>query len=120
MSPFRKPYQIIPRAEGEYVQGKWVDGLELEPVTILASVQPASAGDYDQMRAEPGGRRIERMVRIYTDAVLQVAGEDDTNGAILLWEGGRYLVIGVSPWRSTALAHFRYLAAQEVSNEQCS
>lgn len=115
---FRKPHQVVLREEGGYVQGTWVDGIELEPISILASVQPASAGDYDQMRAEPGGRRIERMVRIYTDARLPVAGETDQNGAILLWEGGRYVVIAVSPWRSTALAHYRYLAALEGDDEQ--
>jgi len=115
---FRKPHQIILCGEGKYVQGKWVDGMEQEPITIMASVQPATAGDYDQMRAEPGGRRIERMVRMYTDARLPVAGEDGSNGAILLWEGGRYVLIAVSPWRSTALAHFRYLAALGGDDEQ--
>lgn len=110
---FRKPQTVIPRGPGGWVGGRWVDGEELPPTTILASVQPATTSDYDQMRAEPGGRRIERMVRVYTNARLDVAGEADTNGAILIWEGERYLFVAVSPWRSTALAHYRYLAALE-------
>lgn len=109
---FRKPVEIILRADGGYVGGHWADGAEQAPVTILASVQPATAGDYDQVRAEQEGRRIERLVRVYTSEDLPVAGEDDSNGAILLWQEGRYLFVAVSPWRSTALRHYRYLAAQ--------
>lgn len=111
---FRKPQTIITRQPGGYVKGRWVEGAENAPTTILASVQPATAGDYDQMRPEPGGRRIERMVRVYTSERLDVAGEGERNGAILLWEGERYLFVAVSPWRSTALKHYRYLAALEA------
>jgi hypothetical protein len=108
---FRTPQTIIPRLPGQYVGGRWQDA-DGEPVTIRASVQPASSGDYDQMKAEQPGRRVERMVRIYTDARLTTAGEDNTNGDSLIWEGERYLVVAVSPWRSTALKHYRYLAVR--------
>jgi len=110
---FRKPQTIITRQPGQRINGRWVEGGENAPTTILASVQPATLADYDQMQAEPGGRRIERMVRVYTSARLNVAGEDDRNGALLVWEGERYLFVAVSPWRSTALKHYRYLAALE-------
>jgi hypothetical protein len=111
---FRKPQTVITRQPGQYVGGRWVDGNENPPTTIMASIQPATASDYDQMQAEPGGRRIECMVRVYTAARLDVAGEANSNGAVLLWEGERYLFVAVSPWRSTALAHYRYLAALET------
>lgn len=107
---FRSSQTIIPRLPGEYVNGRWVEGADGEPYTVEASVQPATTSDYDRMRAEQSGRRISRMVRIYTDSPLTVAGTDDTNGDSLLWEGSRYLVVAVSPWRSTRLKHFRYLA----------
>lgn len=110
---FRKPQTIFTRQPGQYINRRWVDGAEDPPTTIMASVQPATAADYDQMQAEPSGRRIERMVRVYTSARLDVAGESNRNGAILLWQGERYLFIAVSPWRSTALKHYRYLAALE-------
>jgi hypothetical protein len=109
---FRTPQIIIPRLPGQYVNGKWRDGADGDPVTIMASVQPASSGDYDQMKAEQPGRRVERMVRIYTTARLTAAGEDNTNGDSLVWEGNRYLVVAMSPWRSTALKHYRYLAVR--------
>ena len=109
---FRSPQTIIPRLSGEYVNGRWKAGGEGEPFTIKASVQPATTSDYDQMRAEPSGRSTERMVRIYTDAELNVAGTDDTGGDTLLLEGSRYLVVAVSPWRSTRLKHYRFLATR--------
>ena len=112
MSGFRKQQTIIPRAPGQYVKGEWVDGADGTPITIRASVQPASSGDYDQMQAEQPGRRVERMVRIYTDARLAVAGEGSTNGDFLSWMGERYLVVAVSPWQSGVISHYRYLAAK--------
>lgn len=108
----RTPQTIIPRLPGQYIGGRWQDGADGDPITIQASVQPASSGDYDQVKAEQPGRRVERMVRIYTDVRLTAAGEDNTNGDSLVWEGERYLVVAVSPWRSTALKHYRYLAVR--------
>jgi hypothetical protein len=110
----RTPQTVIRRSPGQEIRGRWVEGQELPPETILASVQPANAGDYDTLEATNSGRRIERVVRVYTDALLPVAGADDTNGAILVWEGERYLFIAISPWRTTVLKHYRYLASKEL------
>jgi len=110
---FRTPQRIVLRGDGQYADGEWQEGADKRTITILGSVQPATSGDYDLMRAEQAGRRIERMVRLYTDARLPVAGEGQANGAFILWEGERYLLIAVSPWRSTALRHYRYLAGME-------
>ncbi|MGB3276116.1 MAG: hypothetical protein WBA82_08005 [Castellaniella sp.] len=107
----RAPQTIIPRLPGSYVGGRWQDGPDGDPTAILASVQPASSGDYDQMQAEQPGRRIERMVRLYTDVRLNVAGENSTNGDSLEWLGERYLLVAVSPWQSGIIPHYRYLAA---------
>lgn len=109
---FRTPQTIVPRLPGDYVNGKWQDGDYGEPFTVMASVQPSRSGDYDQMRAEQPGRRISRMVRIYTDVRLTVAGEDDTNGDSLDWFGDRYLIIAVSPHQSGVIPHYRYLAVR--------
>jgi len=111
---FRTRQTIRPRAAGAYVGGRWVDGPAAEPVTILASVQPASAGDYDRMQTMAEGRRIRAMVRIYTAAQLNVAGQDWRNGDRLVWERaphpGEYLVVAVSAWQSGVIPHYRYLA----------
>lgn len=111
MTSFRTPQTVLVRQPGERVNGRWVDG-GTSPLTVWGTVQPASAGDYDQLRALMEGRRIERVVRLYTDARLAVAGESDANGDFLLWEGTQYLLIAVSPWRTTGLRHYRYLASK--------
>lgn len=118
MSSFRRPVQVIRRGEGQWVDGRWVAGGDEAPITIMASVQPATLSDYDTLQALPEGRRVEAMVRIYTDAVLNVAGADGTNGDRVVWphgpRPGKYLVRAVSPWQSGVISHYRYLAVLEV------
>lgn len=117
MSRFRKPTLVFRRTEGTYVNGRWIDGdYATVGETILANVQPATIGDYDMMKADEAGRRIERMIRVYTDSQLNVAGTDDVNGDQVYYLGERYTVIGVSAWLQGNLAHFRYLAAREITN----
>ncbi|CAP41317.1 hypothetical protein [Bordetella petrii] len=111
---FRRPQTIRPRAEGGYVKGRWVEGADAAPYTIQASVQPARLSDHDVLQPNPEGRRITAAVRIYTTAVLNVAGQDDQNGDRLVWDRaphpGEYLVVAVSPWQSGVISHYRYLA----------
>lgn len=110
----RSPQTVEVRSEGyRDANGRWVEGGTV-PTIIIASVQPATSSDYDEMQARPEGRRIERMVRVYTDQKLNVAGEDAHNGDALLWEGSRYTFAAVSPWRTTMLKHYRYLAVKDV------
>lgn len=118
MSSFRRPVTVKRRAAGQWVAGRWVDGGDAPAQTIMASVQPATLSDYDTLQALPEGRRIEAMVRVYTDAVLDVAGADDSNGDRIAWphgpRPGDYLVRGVSAWQSGVIPHYRYLAVLEV------
>lgn len=118
MSSFRRPVQVIRRAAGQWVGGRWVEGPDGPADTIMASVQPATLSDDDTLQALPEGRRVEAMVRVYTDAVLTVAGADNTNGDRVVWphgpRPGHYLVRAVSPWQSGVISHYRYLAVLEV------
>lgn len=116
MSGFRSPQTVYKHAAGEYVGGRWVPGAAGAPETIQASIQPATVGDYDTMQATIGGRRIERMIRIYSDAELTPAGEDWTNGDEVLWRGSRYLVVAVSPWQSDVIPHFRMYAVKRLES----
>lgn len=115
MSSFRYPVNIERRAPGEYVDGVWVPGGPT-PDTIMATVQPATASDYDQMAALPEGRRVEGLIRLYTTAEMQVAGETaDASGDLVTWPDGlrgrKYEVVARSPWQSRIIPHYRYLAA---------
>jgi hypothetical protein len=118
MSSFRRPQTIRTRQVGYRQRGHWEPGPDR---TIQASVQPAKAADYDQLEANPEGRRIRAAVRIYSSEVLNVAGQDWTNGDRLVWgagpTAGEYLVVGVAPWQSGVISHFRYLAVLLADTE---
>lgn len=116
MTSFRYPVTIQRRTAGHWNGPAWVPGDIGAPETILATVQPATLSDYDQMSALPEGRRVEGMIRIYTDAQLQIAGEDTTaDGDMITWpdalRGRPYEVVARSPWQSRIIPHYRYLAA---------
>lgn len=116
MSSFRTSHTVKRKEPGSRgAGGVWVDGDEKD-ITIKASVQPATSSDYDLMQATAGGRRLEAMIRIYTDTELVPAGKDNTNGDVLVWRGNRYLVIGIAPWQSTRLRHFRCFAVKELES----
>lgn len=104
---FRSKQQIIRQPDGQYVKGRWVKGGDTT-MEIMASVQPATNDDTQNL---PEGKRIERAVRIYTDALLNVDGADN-NGDVLVWQGRHYRVIAVAPYRSNVISHYRYLAAE--------
>src|SRR5699024_3697161 len=111
---FRTPQTIYRKQPGHYDHGEWVEGT-LVAGTIEASVQPASQGDYDRMRAALEGRRIESMIRLYSDDPLEPAGFDGTNmtnGDEVDYAGYRYLVVALSPWQSGVISHYRILAAR--------
>lgn len=117
MTSFRYPVTVERRTPGHWNGPAWVPGALAVPTSILATVQPAVLSDYDQMAALPEGRRVEGMIRIYTDEVLQVAGENsDADGDLITWpdgqRGGRkYEIVARSPWQSKIIPHYRYLAA---------
>lgn len=108
----RTPQTIKRRSPGGYVGLDWVDGAETD-LTLLGSVQPATKGDYERLQNDFGGRRTGAAVRLYTDQLLNVAGDDLNNGDVLVWEGDRYIIAAKSPWRTTVLRHYRYLAIKE-------
>lgn len=112
----RRPIQIRRRGPGARVDGRWVPGDLGASETIMASVQPAQSGDYDMLEPLLEGRRVESLVRVYTDEALTVAGQDSgASGDVLDWPEGQrdrpYVFIARSPWQSDIISHFRYLAA---------
>jgi len=121
MSSFRRPQTIRTRLPGGRERGHWIEGEPGPDKTIQASVQPAKTGDYDQLQANPDGRRVRAAVRIYTSEVLDVAGQDWTNGDRLIWGAGplagEYLLVGVAPWQSGVIPHYRYLAVLLAASE---
>ncbi|WP_238911977.1 hypothetical protein [Achromobacter xylosoxidans] len=119
---FRKPHVIRGQLPGRRQRGRWIEGEPIPDRTISASVQPAKVGDYEQLQATPEGRRIRAAVRIYTSDLLSVAGQDWTGGDRLVWGAGplagEYLLVGVAPWQSGVIPHYRYLAVLLADQEQ--
>ena len=112
---FRKRQKIFPRSDGKWVDGHWMAGAEQAPFFISASVQPATRNDYDRMVNALDGKRVVKMVRLYTDARLTVAGADLTGGDILEWRGNKYVICQAAPWQSGVIPHHRYLAIKDAS-----
>lgn len=80
----------------------------------MATVQPAQLSDYDKMEPFLEGRRVESLVRVYTDEKMTVAGAgSEASGDMLQWGDGKpYVFVAVSAWQSGIIPHYRYLAAQ--------
>jgi hypothetical protein len=127
---FRKPYLILRQTPGTYVAGIWMPGTEIE-ISISATIQPAKLVDYDMMKAEQANRRIDRMVKVYTDTQLFL---DDPRSAVIGADGKphiqaadvllyppmmhgkpeRYTIVGEQMYRGgMSVDHFRYLAIME-------
>ena len=115
MSSFRKPYTKWVKSEGKYVNGKWVEG-EVEISTFQASIQPLSAYAMNALSALLQGRHISSAVKIYTDEVLNVAGENKQNGDEVEFQGQRYLVVARDAYQSDVINHYRYQAVR-VNND---
>lgn len=112
MMSFRKPQTVKRFAGGKYVKGRWVADEESETLQIMASVQPVTN---DDMQNLPEGKRIERAVKIYTDELLRVEGTDE-QGDIILWQGREYRVIAIAPNQMGVISHYRYYAVTEVES----
>ena len=115
----RRPYWAIPRQPGGYVAGEYVQASEGAPVGIIAGIQPASAFDYQLMQSNIEGRRINGMFRIYCNTRLNVAGDGDLPGDIVLDDSGRrLLIIGVAERQvlRTETSHYKYYAVREIEH----
>lgn len=108
-SSFRKPYRVIERTQGRYEKGKWVDGEEISR-TILASVQPLNQTEMDKLVAAMQGRHIQSAVKVYSNEKLTVAGENEHNGTIILFDEERYEIVARASYQSDVINHYRYMA----------
>jgi len=106
MMSFRKPQTVKRFAGGRYVKGRWVADEESETLQIMASVQPVTN---DDMQNLPEGKRIERAVKIYTDELLRVEGTDE-QGDVILWQGREYRVIAIAPNQMTFITSLKAFA----------
>lgn len=82
---------------GSRVNGRWVDGADLPPLVIVASLQPVSGQDLMHL---PEGQRTKTVIKLYTNTVLYTVREAVSKVAdIIVWEGKEYEVSRVWPYR---------------------
>jgi len=102
---YTKPYQVIRREGGAYIEGIWQPAAEPPPETMMLNVQP-SKGDDEHMiaLADPG-------------ALVPRDDMTRTPGYVVIVNGLRYIVIAVDRWDSFGgadTAHDRYALRREV------
>lgn len=113
MSSFRKPYTVVRRAPGSYVNGYWEGGPE-STFTIRASVQPLRM---DEIEALPEGRRSSSAVKIYTDTKLLSARQatenaDAVSADILQYAGSEWEIIACATYQSGVIPHYKAYAIE--------
>ena len=110
-------YTVMRRAEGEYVDGDWVeeDGegepIEEEEETVSGSFQPLRPW---QINMVPEGFRNREAKMFYTTDTLKVLSP--TQRPDILVDGDvRFMVVGESDWSAFLLPHREYVLVRETS-----
>lgn len=96
--------------EGQYIDGRWVDGTPHD-FSIIGSVSPVTA---ETMQALTEGQRVTAGIRIIT-ATSQphlTAGsvEDEQTGSLVLYDNYFWRVIQKSKWQNGILPSIDYVA----------
>jgi len=99
----KTPVDILRHAEGDYVDGEWVEGVETT-VTIQANVHPFS--DY-QVMILPESDRTKSWVWLFTsDLVRQKKEGVNGYGADrFMWDGDLYEVMAVRNYKMGVVDH---------------
>lgn len=111
---FRKQYEKVIRSDGKYIDGEWVEGNE-EILSFFATIQPLAM---DKLSPQLQGRHISSAIKIYTQDLLNVAGENLTNGDKVIFEGKPYVIVNRATYHSGVLEHYRYQAVRTNSEPE--
>jgi hypothetical protein len=124
---FRKPYNVIKRNMGTWVEGVYVLDDDLgNVISVMATIQMPSMRDNALIEANPYGRRAGRHIKIYTDTRLQPVsqsintGELSYPGDLIEYDGRTYLIFGEGDFTSLGraigsnIAHYRYYACEMI------
>ncbi len=121
---FPKLYYYIRRTETGFIGAKQGVPSESQPIPLMANIHPASSGDYQRLEATSAGRRMDGMLRCFTDLEvdLKVAGETrGYPGDLVVYRNKRYLVAGSTRYDaldSADTGHMRYLLIREVEHSE--
>ena len=110
----QRPITLIRKAPGTYLKGRYVEGVELAPVTIYGSCQHETEAHRQKRIASSENEHLETGMMIYTESEIKPGGEGTDQPDILIIDGARYEVSEVAPWRCGILNHYEVLAFRQV------
>lgn len=110
---FRKKFMIQRTSGGKFDDNGIYQQGETEEFEIMASVQPISLDEYNQVF--PQGIRTVNAVKIYTDTRLypEKQGTPAQNADVLLYMDRKYKIITCHAYQSGVISHYKAYA-QEV------
>jgi len=109
MSSFRKPVTVLREAPGAYVAGVFTQGARTS-LTIEASTQPLSGQD---MVNAPEGRRIDDMIKLYSDVPL-IQALNGQQPDIVVWQGYGYEVSSMDVRQMGVVSHYKIFATRRM------
>lgn len=116
---FDKNITITRKTAGGYNDdGVFVEGTS-RTMTVLANVQPLNQRETEQYtQILPGGNRIAKLVKVYTNAILltdvQTIGQTADS---FEWLGRTYKIVMVEEWQSNIISHYRYIGQEVIAND---
>lgn len=115
MSSFRRLLDVRMPDVYDIVKGKKVVVAKGTVKTILASVQPPRVYDYDVVKSQLGGARIERVILVTTGPGQDLPVHDDhaqTEPCYFLWQGREYKNWMPREGLAGVIPHTQYWAVQ--------
>ena len=118
MSSFRKPFSVIRRNPGGYVNGLWTDGAETTS-TVQATVQPMSLRDFSESGVAHEGSNLSDYRTMFTTSKLTVQGDGDSPGDLVIVGGEKFLIVGIMDNNTlgTDVSHYQYYLMREIKHE---
>lgn len=82
-----------------------------EPETLLCNIQPVRSDRENALVLEVHGRTYNRVIVVYAEERLNVAGINDADGDIVRYNGVNYLICAEQTWDNPmfSIAHYRYI-----------
>lgn len=108
---FRQSFDVLHETIGAYVAGVFVPGVR-SVLTIQATVQPVTGQD---LITAPEGRRINDMVKVYTNASLQESDEGTSlQPDMIVWRGNAYEVSAIDVRQMGVINHYKVVASRRM------
>ena len=106
----------ITHSPGYREKGRWVEG-ELVPNPFKGTAQPAPG---KAMELLPDGKRNSETILVFAPKEMSFTAADPekkVSGDIIVWEGQKYEVQVVRPWKGPLIPHWELLSTRVKEGE---